>query len=541
MTRALHWIHPGGRIEIRLGGTPPISRLAVGEGHRTGSGALLHGQQASSETELPAGCFPLIDQEGKPVDLRPLLAEVAPQALALDAELILPSGHPALAATSPTGQEPEVLRALWVQPLDEAQAEALHARARLVGGLLIRRDESLLGIGSDLGPGTHFIHRLPRILFQGHDLIADNTDAAVSMGRLLEDFVQRFSSPERALPNVRVTTGYLYHHDLQRILRLPENERLQTLRVLFSGKTDARTTRALTSQLAQQLIEDVESAPTDDLWQLYRRALAEGRLVDPEVHLALLAHLYGRRLERLALPTDAAFPFNPHREFLPTHEQEEGVLALVQRLNQARVAFLADSVGLGKTATALGTVWYLQRHGLARHPVLIAPRKLHVQWQDDAARLHSPPGLLRFVNRHELERRTEAEARQSLEGAPGERHTLEQPARGHLQLPPARLERGTAAPGALPGARAPVAEAAPAGLHGGHLRQPHRHRRRAAVRAPPPRHLPPHLRRGLRPAHAQQPRAAGRAHRPGPRRRGGLTLPTHPRPEHRPLRVRVDE
>ncbi len=58
------------------------------------------------------------------------------------------------------------------------------------------------------------------------------------MGRLLEDFVQRFSSPERALPNVRVATSYLYHHGPQRILRLLKNERLQTLRVLFSGKTE---------------------------------------------------------------------------------------------------------------------------------------------------------------------------------------------------------------------------------------------------------------------------------------------------------------
>jgi len=56
-----------------------------------------------------------------------------------------------------------------------------------------------------------------------------------------------------------------------------ENECLRTLRVLFRGKTDARTARALTSQLAQQLIEDIESAPTDNLWQLYRRALAEGQ------------------------------------------------------------------------------------------------------------------------------------------------------------------------------------------------------------------------------------------------------------------------
>jgi superfamily II DNA or RNA helicase len=527
-------MHSVGRIEIRIGRTPPISRLAVGEGPRTGTGSLLHGEQAPSNAELPAWVLPLLDVDGNPVELRPLLAEVAPQALTLDAELILPIGHPSVKVTPPVPETPEIIRALWIQSLGEAEAEALHARARLLGGLLLRQDESVVGFGSNLGalPGTSYIHRLPRILFEGHDLIADNTDAAVSMGRLLEDFVQRFSTPERALPHVRVATGYLYHHGLQRILRLLENERLKTLRVLFSGKTDARTARALTSQLAQQLIEDVESAPTDDVWMLYRRAIAEGRLefrvytdaflhaklflgwefennykqlegsyavvgssnlsasglkasgnleldvtlseprtntrlkqwfdgrweeaslpepsileildtyrpqpvptfqvdglfdvwkagtegrlVEPEAHLALLAHLYAKRLDRLELPTKAAFPFDPARELMPTHEQEEGVLALVQRLTQARVAFLADSVGLGKTATALGTVWYLQRNELARNPVLIAPRKLHVQWQDDAARLHSPQGMLRVVNRHELERRTEEEALQLLDGA----------------------------------------------------------------------------------------------------------------------------
>jgi superfamily II DNA or RNA helicase len=478
--------------------------------------------------------LPLVNLEGSPVELRPLLAEVAPQALATDAELILPPGHPSVGAAPTQPQAPETIRALWVQRLGENEAEVLHARVSLVRGLLIHPDESVAGFGSDVSAttGTRYIQRLPRILFEGHDLIADNTDAAVSMGRLLEDFVQRFSTAERALPHVRVATGYLYHHGLQRILRLLENERLQTLHVLFSGKTDTRTARALTTQLAQEIIEDVESAPTDNLWNLYRRALAEGRLefrvytdaflhaklflgwdfenkygqldsayavvgssnlsasglkasgnleldvtisdsrtntrlkqwfdgrweegsqpepsileildthrpqpvpsfqidglfdvwkagtegrlVEPEVHLALLAHLYSKRLDKLELPTEAAFPHDPHRELVPTHEQDEGVLALVQRLTQARVAFLADSVGLGKTATALGTVWYLQRHGLAQGSVLIAPRKLHVQWQDDAARLHSPPGLLRFVNRHELERRTEQAALELLEGS----------------------------------------------------------------------------------------------------------------------------
>ncbi len=534
MTRILHWMHSSGRIEVRMGGTPPIERLAVSDKPRLGTGSLLQSASLTGPGDgLPAWVLPQIDMAGHPVDLKPLINALEPRAHIKSIELVLPVGHPRIAASLRSHQTPELISALWVQHLEEPQAEELHARARLVRGLLIQKDETVISAGSDIetSPGTKYLHRLPRILFEDHALIADNTDAAVSMGRLLEEFVQRFSSPERALPHVRVATGYLYHHGLRRVLRLLENERLETLRVLFSGKTDVRTARAITSQLAQEIVEDVENSPSDETWNLYRRALEEGRLefrvytdaflhaklflgwefenrhnvlegsyavvgssnlsssglqangnleldvtlrdaetntrlkrwfegrweeasppvptlleildahrpepppsfqidglfevwragvdgrlAEPASHLALLAHLYGKRLKRIEMPTEAAFPPDSTRAISPTHEQEEGVLALVQRLQQARVAFLADSVGLGKTVTALGTVWYLRRHGLANHPILISPRKLFSQWHGDAARLHSPTGLLRFINRHELERMPEKDALQSLEG-----------------------------------------------------------------------------------------------------------------------------
>lgn len=134
--------------------------------------------------------------EGLPVDLKPLITQLEPRAVITDIELVLPVGHPRIGASASASHLPEILPALWVQNLEEPQAEALHAHARLVRGLLVQQDEAVVSAGSDIdaSPGPKYLQRLPRILFEDHALIADNTDAAVSMGRLLEDFVQRFST-----------------------------------------------------------------------------------------------------------------------------------------------------------------------------------------------------------------------------------------------------------------------------------------------------------------------------------------------------------
>lgn len=530
MSRVLRWRTDAGRIEIRFGAAPPIERLALGTAPRPADSPLFHASARAQEAgHLPAWVLPAVDVDGRRVALEPQLSALSSGARWLPATLVLPEGHPRVAAEATFQGDVEVLPVWWLTGAEAHQVEGLCASARLLPGLHVAADGSVAGEG--VGGAGLYLQRLPRVLFEDHTLIADNTDASVSMGRLLESFVQRFTSPERALPHVRVATGYLFHHGLERVLRLLENPKVKTLHLLFSGKTDARTARALTQELAQGIAEDLERAP-EGVWGRYREAVEkgrfqvrvytdaflhaklflgwdfqnqfgkleggalavvgssnlsasglresgnleldvtirepdvvtrlndwfngrweeasppepsllelldahrplpppvfrveglqhvwraghEGRLDKPEVHLAFLAGVYAERLKGLELPTDEAYPPNPRRTLKPTLEQEEGVRALVQRLEQSRIAFLADSVGLGKTVTALGAVWYLRRHEKVKRPVLVAPRKLLPQWQDDASRLRAPDGLLHKVNRHALERMEDADARRALEG-----------------------------------------------------------------------------------------------------------------------------
>lgn len=528
MTSVLSWLHPGGGIEIRLGSQPPITRLAVGDAPRIGSGPLF---LDADPPRLPAAVLPLVDMEGRIVDPR-VLTEGANSTKFREARLVLPSSHPQVLAEQHEGQG-RVLPALWIESATEADFEALRARGRLLHGIFLRENETVSLTGSDVVAPTRalFVRRLPRIIFEDHHLIADNTDGALSMGWLLEEFVRRFSEGEGVLPNVRVATGYLYHHGLQRVLGLLNNDGVKSLHVLFSGKTDALTARAITSQLTQQIVPGVEDDASGAMWEMYRAALASGRLqfrvytdaflhaklflgwqsvnkfgklndsygvvgssnlsvgglahagnleldvtlqepdtntrllhwfearwdeaslpspsllevleahrpqpppsfnisglfdvwnagtrgqlVSPDQHLALLGKLYEDRLTRVRLPDEIAYPPVSGRLLDPSKEQEEGVLALAQRLLSARVAFLADSVGLGKTATAVGTVWYLKRHGRALKAAVVAPRKLFGQWQSDTAGIGAPPDLFRLVNRHTLERCTDAQAVLSLAG-----------------------------------------------------------------------------------------------------------------------------
>ena len=125
----------------------------------------------------------------------------------------------------------------------------------------------------------------------------------------------------------------------------------------------------------------------------------QGALVSPPstwlCSLNFMRHGWG-----LELPSDESFTGAPERVIDPTQEQREGVLALAQRLQQTRIAFLADSVGLGKTITSLGTAAFMLHNGLAARVAPIAPEKLRGQWASDAARVGIPISLVQFVNRH---------------------------------------------------------------------------------------------------------------------------------------------
>lgn len=130
----------------------------------------------------------------------------------------------------------------------------------------------------------------------------------------------------------------------------------------------------------------------------------EGKLRSAEEHLKLLVKQLNIQPSPL-LPGLAAFPLDESRRLTPAPEQAEGVIALCQRLVTKRIAYLADGVGLGKTVTALGAMWYLQRSGRVRRAALLSPEKLRGNWEQDARGLRLPEELWPvFINRHKLER-----------------------------------------------------------------------------------------------------------------------------------------
>jgi hypothetical protein len=107
------------------------------------------------------------------------------------------------------------------------------------------------------------------MVLKRNEEIADNTDVVLSMGSLLEDFVERFSGPEHALEHVRIASGYLYRAGFARTLRLLDNPRIKSVRLLFSGRTDRTTARALTALLDKVLRSELENDPNaSELWSL---------------------------------------------------------------------------------------------------------------------------------------------------------------------------------------------------------------------------------------------------------------------------------
>lgn len=512
-------------IEVRIGEEIPRVRLGFARQPRTSPGPLT--PSSSPELHLPAGLLPLVDPQGGAIPLARARQTIGKEVL--EAQIVLPSGHPPITQDSLPG-ELACIPALWVSSCTEEELLGWAGSLGITSGLFIHQGEQVHGLGSSLGVPL-FLQRLPRILLKDAQLIADNTDVTLSMGRLLEDFIQEFGSPEDALPHVRIATGYLYTRGLFRLLDLLQNPKIESLHILFSGKTDRSTARALTTMLEVQLQEGAEdsspgvwehfkqaalsqrlqvrvypdaflhaklflaydkldryeklqhshsvigssniSAPGllergnlelnialhnpvqntellrwfegrweegcapepalleilerqtppaepsfsfPELEQIYQAGL-QGTLLGPEAHLALLASLLESGLRGLDPLEEEPFPEGVQRTIEPTHEQKVGVQALVARLRRARIAFLADSVGLGKTVTAIGTAWAMKRAGHSQRAVLIAPQKFFSQWALDLRQLGAPSDLFQPLNRHLLERAELTEALAQLNGA----------------------------------------------------------------------------------------------------------------------------
>lgn len=527
----IQWFaNPGPEIRL-IGQSQPVTtaRYSLGPAPRMGTGPLFHDpyDKGYPALSLPAVLLPCVGLDGGALDLRALVQEIAPEAHTVGAAVVLPPGHPHLVA-SPSPDQPHVIPALWISGISELHADEITRRARSLHGLLIQPDESVISLGST-SPRPLWLQRLPRVVLEQRSEIADNTDVALSMGHLLEQFVLRFSEPADALSHVCIATGYLYQRGLARTLGLLRNPAVHNVQLLFSGKTDRSTARLMTALFSQALQDEIDQEPTDELWQACRQAASEDRLkvrvytdaflhaklflafdgIDklgklrdgyavvgssnvsgpgllgggnleldvsltdrdrttalhqwfqrrweeaslpepallavlegvrplpppvfqteglepvwragtearlgaPAQHLSLLAQIYAAQLEGLNLPSEQAFVAEGERTITPTPEQEEGVIALAQRLLRARVAFLADSVGLGKTITALGLVHYLARNHLLDRAALIAPEKLWPQWEADAERAGIPFRLVKPINRHKLERWDAAQAQAEL-------------------------------------------------------------------------------------------------------------------------------
>lgn len=503
------WLDLAQPVELHVGlpDQRPLARFALRTAPRGSRRPLFLPPQEG--ITLPAAVLPLVDRAGQPVD-HERVAAACPGAALHPAQWVVPES---------TRGELRRIPAVWLQGLGEAEIDAAARALQLRPGLLLTGDERCVPLGHQDGRPRHLVP-LPRVVLHDRQWIADNTDHSLSMSALLDGLVVAIR--DHAYRHVRLATGYLYQRGLVRLLRLLRDHRIEDLRLLFSGRTDAATAHALTRAFSDTMIEAAESTGEGDLADLCRAALESGRLAvrvypdaflhaklflayephphgglagravvgssnlsqggmghggnleldvrvehsetiehlvgwfdarwveadepepplldvveqwrpqpeptfltpgladvwragqqrrlaAPDAYLAFLAALYGRRTIQVRPVDIPPYPDDVERAIHPSPEQVEGVKNLQYRLRAARLAFLADSVGLGKTVTALGAAWFLQRAGLIERFAVIAPRKLHRQWLADAARIGMARGTparsaVECLNRHQLER-----------------------------------------------------------------------------------------------------------------------------------------
>lgn len=79
--------------------------------------------------------------------------------------------------------------------------------------------------------------------------------------------------------------------------------------------------------------------------------------------------------------------FNLERDAQLFPHQKRGAAELVVRLQKLGVALLADSVGLGKTRTVATTIKLLCQHQIITRAAILAPAKLHHNWQAELQKL----------------------------------------------------------------------------------------------------------------------------------------------------------
>lgn len=206
---AIDWLETSPGIEIRPSvESLPVARYVLSTSIRDGDARLFHQpyQADLAALQLPAAVLPQVDGDGQFV---PALAqELAAAEYVETLQLVLPPQQYEELFGPDVERDPEV-PALWVQGVSLRQVHNLRKRLDLQPGLFIDVDQSVTILGVDEHP-PRFLVALPRVVLSDVHYIADNTEELLSMGSLLEDFVHRLSSPQNAVENVRVATGYLY-------------------------------------------------------------------------------------------------------------------------------------------------------------------------------------------------------------------------------------------------------------------------------------------------------------------------------------------
>ena len=127
-----------------------------------------------------------------------------------------------------------------------------------------------------------------------------------------------------------------------------------------------------------ELVKDVKQDVLDSLRGLFAN-------YSPEfVYLKTLHHLFG---DELARQSDQPFEQVGILETLIWKAlfdfQKDGAKAAIQKLNELNGCVLADSVGLGKTYTALAVIKYFELRGL--RVLVLCPKKLRDNWTNYVA------------------------------------------------------------------------------------------------------------------------------------------------------------
>lgn len=67
----------------------------------------------------------------------------------------------------------------------------------------------------------------------------------------------------------------------------------------------------------------------------------------------------------------------------PFKYQEFGIKFLVDRISKYSMAFIADSMGLGKTAQAIGTIKYFTNENKVKNTVIVCKKSIKTQWKEE--------------------------------------------------------------------------------------------------------------------------------------------------------------